>query len=283
MPEPRRQYELWHLLRQATVLLSDPNNPAHWGTGFFIANDVLLTCWHVVRDVAGPCLLVERPEGDLTAAGPMAFLKLGAATLLEAGQPWDLALLRFTPDGDGTPTGSGVIPVVVPLQELDPPPGASLLTTAFPVNAASRHDATYEAAGRTTPAGEGLEFLRFKADGVVPGFSGSALMDQDTRRGCGVVARNALPGGASDGGMAVPLAAFREAFPENGEEVLGRNATERHPGFTSPQKRMVRVDWSWPVPLDSGHPKRGTYCVNLQRQHHLPVGSKQRGMHRCPE
>lgn len=62
--------------------------------------------------------------------------------------------------------------------------------------------------------GESLEFLRIKADGVVTGFSGSALMDQDTGLVCGVVARNELPGSASDGGLTVPLVVFRGALPE---------------------------------------------------------------------
>lgn len=61
MVEPRGQAELWRLLRQATVRLADPAHPAHWGTGFFIASDVLLTCWHVGRDVADQRLLVQRP------------------------------------------------------------------------------------------------------------------------------------------------------------------------------------------------------------------------------
>jgi WD40 repeat protein len=61
-----------------------------------------------------------------------------------------------------------------------------------------------------------------------------------------VVARNERPGGASDGGLAVPLAVFRDAFPEQGEALLRRNTVERHPGFTATPKPRGRSDWSWP-------------------------------------
>lgn len=252
MAEPRGQVELWSLVRQATVRLVDPANAARWGTGFFIARDVLLTCWHVVREVADHRVQVEHTGGGQDADTPLSFVHIGEATLLEKGGPWDLALLTFSPAGDAAPCRAGA-PVVLPLQEQDPGPGASLLTSAFPEDGASRHDARYTATGRTTPQGQWREFLRIKGDGVVPGFSGSALVDETSGRACGVVARNERPGGASDGGLAVPLAVFREAFPEWGETVLRRNVEERHPSFTAAPKRPGRPDWSWPAPLDSAH------------------------------
>lgn len=73
MGEPQAQAVLMRLFPQATVRLGDPDHPAHWGTGFFIANDVLLTSWHVVRAVAGQHLVVEQPEGGLAAVGDRPF------------------------------------------------------------------------------------------------------------------------------------------------------------------------------------------------------------------
>ena len=250
MADPRGPAELVSLLRRATVRLVDPADPTHWGTGFFIASDVLLTCWHVARDVADHRLLVEWPEGAMPADGVPASWRLGEATLLEAAEDRDVALLRFTPAAEGRAGHQGG-PVVAPLAEHDPAPGARLLTTAFPEDAAGRHDATYEAAGRTTPAGQVAEYLRIKADGVVPGFSGSALLDLETGGVCGVIARDELPGGARDGGLAVPLADCRGAFPEWGDAVLRRNAVERDPGFSVAPRRQGRADWRWPAPLDS--------------------------------
>jgi WD40 repeat protein len=232
------------------VRLVDPANPSVWGTGFFIARDVLLTCWHVVRDVAEQRVLVEQPLAGKSAASSLAWQFLGEATLLEAGQGWDLALLRFRSSDADTSGGQARPPVVLPLGEQDPPPGAQLLSSGFPEDAASRHDATYAATGRTTPPGQKVEFLRLKADGVVPGVSGAALVEAETGRVCGVIARNELVGGASDGGLAVPLAVFRTAFPEQGEAVLGRNRLVGQEWVAAAQPRLGRPDWSWPTAWD---------------------------------
>jgi WD40 repeat protein len=242
--------EAWDGLRRATVRLVDPANPSVWGTGFFIARDVLLTCWHVVRDVAEQRVLVEQPLAGKSEASSLAWQILGEATLLEAGQGWDLALLSFHPSPAGASGGWARPPVVLPLGEQDPPPGAQLLSSGFPEDAASRHDATYAATGRTTPPGQKVEFLRLKADGVVPGVSGAALVEAETGRVCGVLARNELVGGASDGGLAVPLAVFRTAFPEQGEAVQGRNRLEGQEWGAAAQPRLGRPDWSWPTAWD---------------------------------
>ncbi|MFN9610576.1 MAG: serine protease, partial [bacterium] len=242
--------EPWDGLRRATVRLVDPANPSVWGTGFFIARDVLLTCWHVVRDVAEQRVLVEQPLAGKSEASSLAWQILGEATLMEAGQGWDLALLRFRSSGAVTSCGQARPPVVLPLGEQDPPPGAQLLSSGFPEDATSRHDATYAATGRTTPPGQKVEFLRLKADGVVPGVSGAALVEEATGRVCGVIARNELVGGASDGGLAVPLAVFRTAFPEQGEAVQGRNRLEGQEWGAAAQPRLGRPDWSWPTAWD---------------------------------
>ena len=248
-------------LRRATVRLRDPRDPARWGTGFFVANDVLLTCWHVWRDGSDQWVLVEQPplpqDLDLEAepqrnpSHGLRTLTLGKATLLEQGETWDLALLRFTPSDQGTGAdGKRFEPVVLPLVVEDPSPGAQLLTTAFPHDAEGWHDGTYQAAGRTTPSGQQREFLRFKADGVVPGFSGSPLLIHASGLVCGVIARNDLPGGASDGGLAVPMTVFCRAFPINAAALLERNAAEHHPGLSTIRRPLGRSDWSWPLPLD---------------------------------
>jgi len=117
-------------LRQACVRLQDPARPECWGTGFFVATDRLLTCWHVLQ-------MVVSPEAD---AAPVVWQALGTATLLEQGGGWDLALLRFTAEG---PPADQPAPVVLALCEDDPLDGASLRTVAYPVDAAGRHDATY--------------------------------------------------------------------------------------------------------------------------------------------
>ena len=249
MAEPGGRAEPWDGLRRATVRLVDPENASHWGTGFFIAIDVLLTCWHVVRDVAEHRVRVEQPAASQGSASSLVWQILGEARLLEAGKDWDLALLNFETSPEGTSSGEAQPSVVLPLAELDPPPAALLLSSGFPKDAASRHDASYAATGRTTPPGQGVEFLRLKADGVVRGISGAALVEAATGKVCGVIARNELVGGASDGGLAVPLAVFREAFPEHGEAVLARNRLEGQEGGAA-QQSLGRTDWSWPTAWD---------------------------------
>ena len=251
MTDYEEQPDLMSLLRQSCVRLCDSDNPARWGTGFFIASDVLLTCWHVVQDIHNQRILVQYPRHAPIEDQCPQFMVLGEAILLEQGDPWDLALLDFTPaDAAALSAMEGIGPMVLPLVEQDPSLESRLVTTAYPEDAGSRHDATYEAAGRTTPLGQSMEFLRIKADGVVPGFSGSPLLDLETQKVCGVVARNELTGGAIDGGLAVPLAVFRAAFPDKGEALLRRNMVECHPRFTTTTKRRGRSAWTWPKPWD---------------------------------
>ncbi len=158
MAEPGGRAEPWDGLRRATVRLVDPENASHWGTGFFIAIDVLLTCWHVVRDVAEHRVRVEQPAASQGSASSLVWQILGEARLLEAGKDWDLALLNFETSPEGTSSGEAQPSVVLPLAELDPPPAALLLSSGFPKDAASRHDASYAATGRTTPPGQAWSF-----------------------------------------------------------------------------------------------------------------------------
>jgi WD40 repeat protein len=250
MAEPRGRAEPWDGLRRASVRLVDPANVRVWGTGFFIARDVLLTSWHLVRDVPEQRVQVQQPAAGQGAASSLAWQILGEATLLEEGRHRDLALLSFRYTGADTTGYQAQPPVVLPLGEQDPPPGAQLLSSGFPEDAASHHDATYEATGRTTPQGQSVEFLRFKGDGVVSGVSGAALVEAVTGRVCGVIVRNELVGGAIDGGLAVPLADFRDAFPEYGETVLSSNSLVCQEGATAAQSSFGRPDWSWPTAWD---------------------------------
>jgi WD40 repeat protein len=234
MTEVSLSSEQQRLLRLSTVKLQDPRDPTKWGTGFFVASDVLLTCWHVVKDVQDQVVLVQQHLQTERSDQGLCWTDLGEAKLLEACGLWDLALLKFTRPLN-TPTHGRDTPelrVVLPLGEEDPAIGIKLATTAFPEDGGGAHDATYEASGRTTPEGQHLEFLRIKSDGVVRGFSGSALLDLSTKMVCGVIARNQLPGGASDGGQAIPIDVFRSAFPIHGESVLERNSRECHPELT---------------------------------------------------
>jgi V8-like Glu-specific endopeptidase len=49
------------LLRRCTVKLSIPNSSG-WGTGFFVAPDLILTCAHVVREATDSRVDVYYPS-----------------------------------------------------------------------------------------------------------------------------------------------------------------------------------------------------------------------------
>jgi len=222
------------LIRRGSVKLVDPGHPERWGTGFFVARDLILTCWHVVRHgqlepnhaLETIDVLQADPDGAVTIA-------IGTAAFLERAARWDLALLQFLPDPELT-TAEG--PVVLPLQEAEPSDQAPLFVGAFPFDANGWHEANYLYPGRTTLGDPPLPYLRLKHDGVVRGFSGAALIDKARWWVCGVVSRNDLPGGAIDGGLAVPLTLVQLdiAFPSHGEQLLSRNRSEAHPQLLEP-------------------------------------------------
>jgi tetratricopeptide (TPR) repeat protein len=222
------------LIRRGSVKLVDPGHPERWGTGFFVACDLILTCWHVVRH--GPLesnsaletikVLQAEPVGGTPVA-------IGTADFLERAEQWDLALLRFWSGRDLTPAEN---PVVLPLQEAEPSDQAPLFVGSFPFDTNGWHEANYLYPGLTTLGDPPLPYLRLKHDGVVGGFSGAALIDKARWWVCGVVSRNDLPGGAIDGGLAVPLTRVQldTAFPLHGEELLRRNRSEAHPHLLEP-------------------------------------------------
>ena len=222
------------LIRRGSVKLVDPGHPERWGTGFFVGCDLILTCWHVVRqsplESNNALETIEVLQAEPVGGAPVA---IGTAGFLERAAPWDLALLRFLPDRDLTPAEN---PVVLPLQEAEPSDQAPLFVGSFPFDASGWHEATYLYPGRTTLGDPPLPYLRLKHDGVVGGFSGAALIDKARWWVCGVVSRNDLPGGAIDGGLAVPLTLVQldTAFPLHGEELLRRNRSEAHPQLLEP-------------------------------------------------
>ena len=95
MTEGSLSSEQQRLLRLSTVKLQDPRDPTKWGTGFFVASDVLLTCWHVVKNVQDQVVLVQQHLQTESSDQGLRWMDLGEAKLLEACGLWDLALLKF--------------------------------------------------------------------------------------------------------------------------------------------------------------------------------------------
>lgn len=81
------------LLQHCTVKLSLPGHMG-WGTGFFVAPGLILTCAHVVREAQGQALAVQWQHQETWAA---------AVVEQSLTDPYDLALLRVTLPTDANP------------------------------------------------------------------------------------------------------------------------------------------------------------------------------------
>ncbi len=67
------EQQLYELLRQCTVRVSVPGN-AGYGTGFFVAHGLILTCSHVIKAVQpGASLVGVHWEGQFQPARSRCF------------------------------------------------------------------------------------------------------------------------------------------------------------------------------------------------------------------
>jgi HEAT repeat protein len=184
---------LENLLQQCTVKLSIPGQVG-WGTGFFVAPGLILTCAHVVKALVAP---------DRAKVQWQQQLDFAEAELLQYVPELDLALLQFT------------------LKEVDLLPcvyldeavqvGQDFYFFGYP-------DEDFEYGCPVTGSCEGLTgdvspLIKFKQAQVRPGMSGSALLNRQTGKVCGMVkfTRNR----DSDwGGGAIPSRVILEHFPQ---------------------------------------------------------------------
>ncbi|MGK7955602.1 MAG: trypsin-like peptidase domain-containing protein [Crocosphaera sp.] len=226
------------LLQQCTVKLSIPGQLG-WGTGFFVAPGLILTCAHVIKALATPNRVRVRWQQQLDFA---------EAELVHRVIDLDLALLKFTPGDDD-------LPCVYLDEEVQA--GQNLYFFGYP-------DEDFEHGCPVTGSCEGFTgdvspLIKFKQAQVRPGMSGSALLNRQTRKICGMVkfTRNRS---IDLGGGAIPTREILEQFPQ----------------LRDFQQEFHGQDWRWRNSIINPSESKGNQTLTNQKSHLLdvPPGSK---------
>lgn len=184
--------QLEELLQKCTVKLSIPGQRG-WGTGFFVAPGLILTCAHVVKALGSPDRVQVRWQQQLAFA---------EAEILQQIPDLDLALLKFTSE-------KADLPCVFLDEGLRA--GQELYFFGYP-------DEDFEHGCPVTVTCEGYTgdvppLIKFKLGQVRPGMSGSPLLNQRTGKVCGIV--KFTRDRTSDlGGGAISTHIILEQFPE---------------------------------------------------------------------
>ncbi len=183
--------QLEDLLQQCTVRLTLRGG---WGTGFFVAPSLILTCAHVVREAKGEPVQVRWQNQENWAQAVVE------RSLLD---PYDLAILRVTLPTDANPP-CGYLDAAI--QSRDPLYLFGYPDQDFPNGC----PVTFSCEGLT---GDEPALIKFAVGQVRPGMSGSPLLNQRTGKVCGIV-KFTRDRSIDLGGGAVPAAVILAQFPK---------------------------------------------------------------------
>lgn len=171
------------------------------GTGFFVNPVTVLTCAHVVAGIDEPIWV--RWRGQEIEADVQSILpdKPGDGDFHRFP---DLARLTLRSPFQGAPAG-------IWLADRAPDEGATVVAYGF-----SRYTPDVDVAVdtlRLVVTGAGASFMRVSGDRVVPGMSGSLVLDEETGQVCGIMkaSRNI---DEVQGGWIIPITAIAECFPD---------------------------------------------------------------------
>jgi HEAT repeat protein/energy-coupling factor transporter ATP-binding protein EcfA2 len=180
------------LLQQCTVKITIPSG---WGTGFFVAPGLILTCAHVVRKAA---------DLQVTVSSPVWQQPLSAIVKAKAddGKTLDLALVELSEPLPDHPC--------VLLDEEPVAVGQALYSYGYLES--------YTNAAPVRPINEGLTgdtppLLKLQGAQIEKGISGAALLNLKTGKVCGMV-KETRAAGFDLGGGAIPTRVILEQFPE---------------------------------------------------------------------
>jgi len=177
--------QLEEFIQSCTVKLSI-DGAGGWGTGFFVAPGLILTCAHVVKSPnVQPIKVCWRGQTDFATAivGRDHF-----------SDPYDIALLRFNSVVSSLP--------VAPLDR-DIRVNDSIYTYGY--SDEKGFSDGYPVTGLCEGiAGIDPPLIKFKAGQIRPGLSGSPLVNQRTGKVCGVV-RKTRDRNFDLGGLATPV------------------------------------------------------------------------------
>jgi WD40 repeat protein len=182
------EQRLYDLLHQCTVRLAIPKSS--YGTGFFVAPGLILTCAHVVKTAQ-----LEGSPVEVLWGGQQYF----AQVVSYFPDPPDLALLEVPL------TDHPCVMLQAEVFPLDP-----LYSYGYTDDHPNGDPATFVMEGN---AGEHGEQLKFKMGQVRPGLSGAPLLNIRTSRVCGIV-RLTRDRGSDMGGRAIPVTIVFQVFPQ---------------------------------------------------------------------
>lgn len=184
--------QLNELLRCCTVKVAIPGQGG-WGTGFFVAPDLILTCAHVVKAASANSVTVFYPEQKQSYP---AILE----PLPEANEQVDLVLLKLQDSILSHPCV--YLDEAIALND-------RLYSYGYPDDFSEGAFTTFESEALTG----GNSFIKFKAGQVRPGMSGSPLLNQSTGKVCGIV-KFTRDRSIALGGGAIPTRVVLEQFPQ---------------------------------------------------------------------
>lgn len=180
------------LLQQCTVKITVPGG---WGTGFFVAPGLILTCTHVVRKAADLQVTVFYSARQAPLS---SIVKVKA----DDGKTLDLALVELSEPLPDHPC--------VLLDEEPVAIGQALYSYGYLES--------YTNAAPVRPVNEGLTgdtppLLKLQGAQIEKGISGAALLNLKTGKVCGMV-KETRAAGFDLGGGAIPTRVILEQFPE---------------------------------------------------------------------
>jgi LuxR family glucitol operon transcriptional activator len=180
---------LFELLTQCTLRLNVLGEEGY-GTGFFVAPRLIITCAHVIRDIGGRQINICWQEQNYTAS----------IKAVSQDTYFDLALLEVCEFVSSHPC--------VYLDE-SIEPGDALYSYGYTDDYSNGEPATFECEGSsTTPP-----LIKFKSGQVRPGMSGAPLLNLRTGKICGIV-RLSRDRSLDMGGRAIPTTVIFLLFGE---------------------------------------------------------------------
>ncbi len=175
-----------------------------YGTGFFVAPDLILTCAHVIRKNGQILKQVKFywQEEEYQAE---------VYQVPKDNKNVDITLLKV----------SNLVndKFVISLFDDTLATGDELYTFGYPDNNVNGEPGTFEIIGLT---GDKPPLMKFKEGQVRPGFSGSPLLNLQTGKVCGIINKT-LDRSSALGGKGVPVSVIFKHFPELKPTVIPPN------------------------------------------------------------
>jgi len=180
------------LLKECTVKLIC--SPGNYGTGFFVAPSLILTCSHVLKNLSTGFNQIQWEQKELS----------GTATIEKVSPDFDLALLKLNE------LSYTQIPCAY-LDDKEVYKGTQVVLFGYSENFLEGAPETYLCDGLT----EGYSpSIKLKFGQVSGGMSGSPLLNCDTQKVCGVTRFTLDNRPSLVGGGAIPVSTIYKEFPE---------------------------------------------------------------------